>query len=70
MGLHKIELTASQGNLDLAERIKKFQFRDIRAKAASDIESLKDASELLGHSEQQITRNVYRRKGQLVKPVR
>ncbi|MDR7050806.1 hypothetical protein J2X54_003293 [Duganella sp. 3397] len=37
------------GAPDLAKRIKAFQFRDIRPKAASEIESLDDASKLLGH---------------------
>ena len=64
------EIAMKQGNKNLAERLRAFQLRDIRAKAASDIESLKEASDLLGHSEQQITKTVYRRKGQLVKPVR
>lgn len=35
---------------DLANRIAQFQFRDIRPKAASEINDLSDASMLLGHS--------------------
>lgn len=35
---------------DLANRIAQFQFRDIRPKAASEINDLSDASVLLGHS--------------------
>jgi integrase len=54
----------------LAERIKKFQFRDIRAKSASEIADVKAASELLGHTEGDITDRVYRRVGQAVKPTR
>lgn len=58
-----------QNDDDLAERIKKFQFRDIRPKTASDLDVL-HASKLLGHSQQEITEIVYRRKGEDVKPTR
>lgn len=55
---------------ELANRIKAFQFRDIRPKAASEIESLDDASKLLGHTNTNITKRVYRRVGEKVKPTR
>ncbi|MCM1511994.1 MAG: tyrosine-type recombinase/integrase [Oxalobacter formigenes] len=55
---------------EIAEKIKKFQFRDIRAKAASDIHDLKDATALLGHSEQKLTETVYRRLGKTAHPTR
>ncbi|KRB85096.1 hypothetical protein ASE26_29560 [Duganella sp. Root198D2] len=58
------------GKKALAARIKKFQFRDIRAKSASEIADIKAASELLGHTEGDITDRVYRRVGQAVKPTR
>ncbi|KQV46620.1 integrase [Duganella sp. Root336D2] len=58
------------GKKALAVRIKKFQFRDIRAKSASEIADIKAASELLGHTEGDITDRVYRRVGQAVKPTR
>lgn len=58
------------GQLDLAKRIRAFQFRDIRPKAASEIVSLDDASKLLGHTDNQITQRVYRRVGEVVKPTR
>lgn len=58
------------GAPDLAKRIKAFQFRDIRPKAASEIESLDDASKLLGHTNTNITKRVYRRVGERVKPTR
>ncbi|MGM2927279.1 hypothetical protein, partial [Bacillus cereus group sp. BC72] len=58
------------GDQDLAREIMQFQFRDIRPKAASDIESLADASDLLGHTTQEITKRVYRRIGKAVNPVR
>lgn len=54
----------------LAERIKQFQFRDIRPKAASDIGDLSAASKLLGHTEQEITKKVYMRVGEEVRPTR
>lgn len=57
------------GDLALAERIKGFQFRDIRPKAASEI-TLEHASKLLGHTEQEITEKVYRRVGEVVQPTR
>ncbi|MDG9930339.1 MULTISPECIES: integrase [unclassified Pseudomonas] len=40
------------GDRSLAERIRSFQFRDIRPKAASEIEDLTAASRLLGHSKE------------------
>jgi integrase len=54
----------------LADRIKAFQFRDARPKAASEIANLADAAALLGHSDKQITKTVYRRVGERVKPTR
>jgi integrase len=64
--------TAAQeaGQDELAKRIRQFQFRDIRPKAASEIADLLAASKLLGHSEQEITKKVYRRVGESVRPTR
>jgi len=53
---------------DLANRIAQFQFRDIRPKAASEINDLSDASVLLGHSKEGITERVYCRVGAIAKP--
>jgi len=64
------ERAKNNGNDYLAGRIREFQFRDIRPKAASEIASLTDASKLLGHTEEEITRQVYRRVGEKVKPTR
>lgn len=50
----------------LIDRIKQFQFRDIRPKAASEIADITSASRLLGHTEQEITKKVYRRVGEKV----
>ena len=47
----------------LAGKIAEFQFRDIRPKAASEIEDIGEASLLLGHTEGDVTQPVYRRIG-------
>ena len=54
----------------LAQSVRNFQFRDIRPKAASEIEDLTHASKLLGHSDKRITEMVYRRVGEVVSPTR
>lgn len=56
-------------NESLAARIRAFQFRDIRPKAASETD-LAHASKLLGHTDKQITRTVYQRVGETVMPTR
>lgn len=56
------------GDPQLAAKIGGFQFRDIRPKAASEIVDIGDASLLLGHSKQEITKRVYRRIGATAKP--
>ncbi|SEQ89566.1 Phage integrase family protein [Azotobacter beijerinckii] len=61
---------AENGNGDLDQRIRQFQFRDIRPKAASEIDDLSAASRLLGHSSEQLTDTVYRRVGEVVDPTR
>lgn len=58
-----------QGNAELAARIRRFQFRDSRSKAASETD-LEHAQKLLGHTKGQITETVYRRVGETVKPTR
>jgi integrase len=60
---------AKEGMDGLAERIRLFQFRDIRPKAASEME-LEHARKLLGHTDDQITETVYRRIGEIVKPTK
>ncbi|MGY2288384.1 tyrosine-type recombinase/integrase [Pseudomonas sp. SDO528_S397] len=57
-----------KGDPLLAAKIAGFQFRDIRPKAASEILDIGDASLLLGHSKQEITKRVYRRIGATAKP--
>ncbi|WP_419199678.1 tyrosine-type recombinase/integrase [Pseudomonas putida] len=63
------KLTAD-GNTDLAGKVRQFQFRDIRPKAASEIEDIGHASRLLGHSKEEITKRVYRRVGEVVSPTK
>lgn len=58
------------GAVELAARIRQFQFRDIRPKAASEMGDVLAASKLLGHTEQEITKKVYIRVGENVKPTR
>ena len=60
---------ATSGDPALAASIRDFQFKDIRPKAASEIE-LTHASRLLGHSTQEMTKKVYRRVGEIVKPTK
>jgi hypothetical protein len=50
--------------------VETFQERDIRAKAASDSESLTIAAGLLTHSNSKVTERHYRRKAQIVRPLR
>lgn len=61
---------AADGDDELAVTIRKFQFRDIRPKAGSEIEDIKDASRLLGHSSEEMTKKVYRRVGEIVNPTK
>lgn len=59
----------ADGDSDLAVLIRQFQFKDIRPKAASEIE-LTHASRLLGHTTEEMTKKVYRRVGEIVKPTK
>ncbi len=59
---------AAQTDAKLSGLIKQFQFRDIRAKAASDIDDISAASKFLAHAGEQITADVYRRAGGKVNP--
>ncbi|ROO00539.1 integrase [Pseudomonas moraviensis] len=60
----------TDGDIELACNIRKFQFRDIRPKAAGDIQDISHASSLLGHSNEEMTKRVYRRLGEIVKPTK
>jgi len=70
LAAEEAERIGTEEMLDLAQRIRKFQFRDIRPKAASDMNDLAAASSLLGHTEQDITKKVYIRVGQVVRPTK
>jgi len=59
----------ADGDTALAVLIRQFQFKDIRPKAASEIE-LAHASRLLGHSTEEMTKKVYRRVGEIVNPTK
>ena len=59
----------ADGDAASAILIRQFQFKDIRPKAASEIE-LAHASRLLGHSTEEMTKKVYRRVGEIVKPTK
>ena len=47
-----------------------FTEHDLRAKVASDADSLQHATELLAHADSRTTERVYRRKAVMVKPMR
>lgn len=64
------ERVGTPESMALAVRIRQFQFRDIRPKAASEIGDLGLASKLLGHTQQEITKKVYMRVGETVKPTK
>lgn len=61
--------TAELFDSEFSAKIRAFQFRDSRSKAASET-SLDHASSLLGHTKQEITEVVYRRVGQIVRPTK
>jgi integrase len=48
----------------------RFTEHDLRAKVGSDSESLERARQLLGHADAKITERVYRRKPEVVRPLR
>lgn len=70
----KARKAAAAANPVIADQIRAFQYRDIRRKSATDIavdqQDIAAASQLLGHTEKQITKKVYVAKGQKVRPTR
>jgi len=48
----------------------RFTEHDLRRKVGSDAESLERARQLLGHADSKITERVYRRKPELIRPLR
>jgi integrase len=67
----KARKASAQANPEIAERLRAIQFRDLRAKAASDLENLDRAQKLLGHTTPAMTQHyVRRRRGDRVSPVK
>ncbi|GLU41264.1 hypothetical protein [Pseudomonas sp. NBRC 100443] len=58
------------GDPEFGTIIRNFQFKDIRPKAATEINDLKEASRLLGHTEEEITKKIYIRRGAVAKPAK
>lgn len=52
------------------QEARRFRWHDIRAKSATDSQSLAEASDRLGHSSQAITSRFYMRGARIVKPLR
>ena len=52
---------------DIEER---FTEHDLRGKVGSDLATIERASDLLGHASKEITKRNYRRKPEVIKPVR
>jgi integrase len=48
----------------------RFTEHDLRGKVGSDVASIERAAELLGHASKEITKRHYRRKPEMIKPVR
>jgi integrase len=48
----------------------RFTEHDLRARCGSDAESLARTQQLLGHADSKITERVYRRKPEVVRPLR
>lgn len=66
----KARAAAAKEAGELGIEFVRFQFRDLRAKAASDIESMAQARKLLGHATEEMTRHYVRtRVGERVSPI-
>ena len=68
-----LSYTTLRSRFDAARRAAKvsFQFRDIRAKSATDLENLAHAQKLLGHKTRSMTEHYTRnRKGEKVSPLK
>lgn len=70
----RARIAAAAAHPDLAEEIRKFQFRDLRAKAGTDTEEesgMEAAQNQLGHTTQAMTAHYVRhRRGKLVNPTK
>lgn len=56
--------------LEVTKVEKRFTEHDLRAKCASDAETLEHARALLSHADSRTTDRIYRRKPERVKPLR
>jgi integrase len=56
--------------LEETKIVERFTEHDLRGKVGSDAESLERARQLLGHADAKITERVYRRKPEIVRPLR
>jgi integrase len=56
--------------LEETKIVERFTEHDLRGKVGSDAESLERARQLLGHADSKITERVYRRKPEIVRPLR
>ena len=68
----ELRKTVMQQRPELAAELSAFQFRDLRAKAATDIYLAADtrsASDQLGHASEQMTK-IYIRRGKILKPLK
>lgn len=66
-----VKIARESGQVDFAASLRNFQFRDLRARAATDIENAQDAQNLLAHSSITMTEHYRRsRLGAKVKPVK
>ena len=68
----ELRKTVMQQRPELAEELANFQFRDLRAKAATDIylsADTRSASDQLGHASEQMTKT-YIRRGKILKPLK
>jgi integrase len=70
-GFDRAREASIRASPDMAARLRAIQFRDLRAKAASDIENIERAQKLLGHTTQAMTQHyVRRRRGDKISPVK
>ncbi|MDR0736689.1 MAG: tyrosine-type recombinase/integrase [Zoogloeaceae bacterium] len=66
----KARKAAAKAHPEFSARLSAIQFRDLRAKAASDLENLERAQKLLGHTTPAMTQHYFRRRrGDKVSPV-
>lgn len=60
---------ARREGLITADKTKRFTDHDLRAKTASDALDLEAARRLMGHTDANVTKRIYRRRGEVVQPL-